>query len=280
MKTASVNTQKILRGGVGVGRHVPPSLVKVIQGISGVIGLLVLWQVFASFHVVSPEYFPGALSIVGYTFSLLVSPTFLVQIWATIESMVIGLLISVVIAVPIGLFLGRLKIAYRMTQLLVEALRPIPAVALAPLAILMFGLSNRSTVFLVVWTSVWPILINTVYGVHGIDTLRIETAKVFGFSRLTIIRRIALPSTAPFIGTGIRISLAIALSVAIAGEMVASSGNGIGGWVLEESANGSLLPIYGATIISGLVGYLMNLLMELLESKVFFWDPSHRRQLQ
>jgi NitT/TauT family transport system permease protein len=252
-----------------------PSFVK---GLVGIIAALCLWQVIASIHLVSADYFPSAWAVLGYTVSLLVQPGFLGQVWATLESMLVGLLLAAVVAVPTGLVLGRFPLAYRLTNLVVEILRPIPAVALAPLAILLFGISNWSTISLVVWTSVWPILINSIYGMQNVDPLPRETAHVFGLGRTATIIRIDLPSTAPFIFTGARIALAIALSVAIAGEMVAGSGNGLGAWIVEASSNGSLAPVYAATLVSGVLGYILNALSVKLESRMFFWHPSFRKQ--
>jgi NitT/TauT family transport system permease protein len=254
------------------------SLMHLIRGLCGIVVALTVWQVVASLHLVSPEYLPGAIAVVAYTGHLLTTTSFLAQVGVTICSMVIGLGLSAVVGIPLGLLLGRSEVLYRLSSLLVDTLRPIPAVALAPLAILLFGLSNRATVALVVWTSFWPILINSIYGMHSVDPLPCQTARVFGLTRLQTLVRVELPFTAPFIATGIRISLAIALSVAIAGEMVAGNGGGLGGWVVEESSNGSLTPVYAATLVSGILGYFFNSVMEALERRMFSWHTSFRAE--
>ncbi|MEB3103654.1 ABC transporter permease [Ferviditalea candida] len=248
----------------------------IAKGCAGIFAAFTLWQLAAL--LVDTQYFPSAWTIVKYSFGLLFEPTFIVHVYGTVQAMLAGLALAALIAVPAGLLLGRYPLAYRLTRLLVETLRPIPAVALAPLAILMFGLSERATISLVVWTSIWPILINSIYGMHNVDQLFCQTARTFGFGRWETLLKVELPSSAPFIATGIRIALSIALSVAIAGEMVAGSGQGLGGWILQESASGSLNPVYSATFISGLLGYAINMIMEYAEHRLFFWHTSFRKK--
>jgi len=89
--------------------------------------------------------------------------------------------------------------------------------------------------------------------------------------------RVELPNCAPFIVTGIRISLSIALAVAISGEMVAGTGNGLGCWILKASAAGSMTPAYSAVVLSGFIGYGLNYLLEYAERKLFFWHASFRK---
>lgn len=247
-----------------------------LRGMVGVIAVLAVWQLLASLRLVQPEYFPTATTVLRVAASLVVQPAFLGQLLGTLGAMLLGLIIATVVAVPIGIVLGRFAVLYRMTSLLVEAMRPIPALALVPVAILLFGLSNATTVSLVVWTSIWPILINSVYGMHSVDPVALETGRAFGFGRWTTLTRIALPAAAPFIVTGIRIAVGIALAVAVAVEMVTGSGTGIGGWIVEASSGGSMVGVYAAAVLVGLVGYAVNAVFERLERRFFAWHASFR----
>jgi len=247
------------------------------KGLTGALVVFAAWQFVFSLNLVNPMYFPSAWMVLTHCFVLLGEPSFLSQILVTLKSMFLGILIAALIGVPFGLLFGRFQVAYRMAKLLVETLRPIPAVALAPLAILLFGLSDRATTSLVVWTSLWPILINSVYGMHNVDEQQVQTARIFGFNRLETLVRVELPNCAPFIVTGIRISLSIALAVAISGEMVAGTGNGLGGWILKASAAGSMTPAYSTVVLSGFIGYGLNYLLEYAERKLFFWHASFRK---
>lgn len=246
------------------------------RGLVGIVVVLVIWQAVAGLGIVSQSYFPPASAVLAYAIGLVAEPDFLYQTGVMLASMFIGLGIAIVVAVPIGSLLGMSRIAYRMVTLLVEIMRPIPALALAPLAILLFGLSVSATTSLVVWTAVWPILVNSIYGMHQVDPVAIDTARSFGMRHWAIIRSVALPSGAPFIAMGIRVSIGVALAVAVAAEMVAGSGNGLGGWILQASSGGSLLPVYAAAVLVGILGYLLNRLVESGEKRLFPWHESHR----
>ena len=246
------------------------------QGVVGGLAALASWEYLARLELVRPDYFPSPLTVLQFVGTLVRDPAFLRAVLVTLAAMGTGLALASLVAIPVGLVLGRFPTAYRMTRILVEAMRPVPALALAPLAILLFGLSERATVSLVVWTSFWPVLINSIYGIHTVHPVAYETARVFRLSRWQIMWRVALPSAAPFIATGIRIAAGIALAVAIAGEMVAGGGDGIGGWIVLASSGGSMVPVYAGALFAGTLGLMLNTGMEWGERKLFSWHTSLR----
>ncbi len=247
-----------------------------LKGLAGVLIVGVIWQCAAILGFMPHAYFPSAIAVLGYALTLVGQTVFLGHVVETLASMLLGLLIASAVAVPLGIVLGRFPLAYRLANTLVEAMRPIPALALTPVAILVFGLTSATTVSLVVWTASWPILINSVYGMHSVDRVALETARSFGFGRWQAIYHVALPSAAPFIATGIRIAIGIGLAVAVATEMVTGSGNGVGAWIVVASSGGSLLPVYAAAVLVGLLGYLLNYAFERLERRMFAWHHSFR----
>jgi NitT/TauT family transport system permease protein len=237
-----------------------------------------LWQLLADRHFVRPEYFPTATTTVREAFVVLGQHDFRTAIVTTIRETLEGLAIATAIAVPAGVVIGRSRHVYRSMSLVIELLRPVSAVALAPLAILVFKTGLAPVIFLVVWTSVWPVLINTIYGMRDLDPVAHDTARVFGFGRLAILCRVAFPNAASYIATGIRISTGIALAVAIAGEIVAGGGQGIGGWINRESAAGSLVPVYAGALVVGVIGYLLNVALERIERRLLHWHESLRTE--
>jgi NitT/TauT family transport system permease protein len=250
-----------------------------VRALVGVLVVLAVWQGTAYLGFVSQNYYPPASTVLAYAAGLVVSPSFLGQVGVTLLSMLAGLAIAAAIAIPVGLVLGAWPRAYRIATLLVETMRPIPALALAPLAILLFGLSDDATVALVAWTAAWPILINSVYGMHQVDPVAIETAKSLRLSPAAILWRVALPSALPFIATGIWVSLGIALAVSVAAEMIAGSGGGLGGWIVEASSGGSLLPVYAAALLVGVLGFALNRLAEGSEARLFPWHGRRQRRV-
>jgi NitT/TauT family transport system permease protein len=259
-------------------RAVHRTAVHTLQGLVGVVVFGAVWQVLANRHFVLPDYFPTATRTLHTSVTLLAHRDFLLAIRDTLRAMLEGLLLATAIAVPAGVVIGRSEHVYRVTRTVIELLRPISAVALAPLAILVFKTGLAPTIFLVVWTSVWPVLVNTIYGMRDLDPVAYDTARAFGFGRIAILFRVALPNAASYVVTGVRISIGIALAVAIAGEMVAGGGQGIGGWIGKESASGSLVPIYAGAVVVGVIGYLINRSLEIAERRALGWHESLRTE--
>lgn len=158
-------------------------------------------------------------------------------------------------------------------MVLVEFLRPIPSVALIPLALLAFGTGSDTKIGLAVFASTWPILFNTIYALAEIDPLQVETARAFGTSRARVVARVALPSAAPFVLTGIRLSAPIALAVVVSVELFAGGTKGIGQFVFEASSGAQNMDqVLAATVFTGLVGYLINAGLEKLHRQLFGWN--------
>ena len=170
------------------------------------------------------------------------------------QAALIGLGIAIVVAVPVGVVLGLADTTYRATVVIIEFLRPIPSVALIPLAILIYGRGTEMKVSLVVFACVWPILFNTIYGMHAVDPVAADTAKVFGLGRLQTSARVHLRSASPFIFTGIKIAAGIAVILAVSAELLAGGSEGIGIRMLESASVGDQLTVYAITIVAGLLG--------------------------
>ncbi|MEV0616487.1 hypothetical protein AB0I81_24445 [Nonomuraea sp. NPDC050404] len=137
--------------------------VRFARGAAGVAGFLLLWQVAGGSGLVG--WMPSAGETLGRAFSLAVDPEFLADLGGTLSAAAIGLPLAVLVAVPVGLLLGTVPVVEEMTRVFVEFLRPIPSVALIPLALFFVQPELNAKVALIVFAASWPILINTVYGV-------------------------------------------------------------------------------------------------------------------
>ena len=129
---------------------------------------------------------------------------------------------------------------------------------------------------LIVYASVWPILFNAIYGVHDVDPVAKETARSFGFGRVSILIRVSLRSAAPFIYTGIRVAAAVALILAISAELLAGGSQGIGTFILIAQQGGERDVVYASTIVAGLLGWLINWGLVLGERRLLGWAPGVR----
>ena len=240
--------------------------------------LFLLAELVTRLEIVDPTYLPPASTVVVATGRVLLDPEFLGHVGATLAAWAIGLGVAVAIAVPLGVVLGSWWRSYLASTAAIEFLRPIPSVALIPLAILLLGRGLDMKVLLVAYASVWPILFNTIYGVREVDPLSRDTGRVFGLGRVSVLWRIALPAASPFIATGVRVSAAIALILAISAELIAGGSQGLGVWMLANSQTG--VPrelLYAGIVVAGLLGLTINALLAAGERRLFAWHPRVRQ---
>jgi NitT/TauT family transport system permease protein len=238
----------------------------------GVFIFFLILEFVTSLELVPPIYLPRASTVVRRMVELLQDLKFLSHVLATLYAWAVGLGLATLISVPIGILIGTSELAYKMSSPVIEFMRPIPSVALIPLGILLWGQGFPMKVILVAYAATWPILFNTVYGVHDVDPITVQTARCFGLKQSAILRRISLPSAAPFIFTGIRISASIGLIVVIGAELLASADSGIGSYILFVSSNGGQMDsVLAGAAIAGIIGAIINNALGLIDRRVFGW---------
>ena len=247
---------------------------RLVRGLAGVVVCFAVAEVVTRLELVSPRYLPPASTVAARAVSLLGDGEFLRAAGATLAAWALGMAVTVALAVPAGVLLGSSRVCYQATRAVVEFLRPIPSVALIPLAILLFGQDLQMKTALIVYAATWPVLFNTIYGVQDVDPVAKETARSFGFGRLAVLARVSLPSAAPFIATGIRLAAAVALILAISAELLAGAGGGIGTWILTAGSGGENADlVYAATLLTGVLGFALNWGLVTLERLLLGWQP-------
>jgi ABC-type nitrate/sulfonate/bicarbonate transport system permease component len=175
--------------------------------------------------------------------------------------------------IAIGLLLGMSRRARLAAGPIVEFLRAIPPPALLPFAILVFGTGDEMKVFIIAFVCLWPILLNTIDGVRGVDPTIRETTHVYGIGRLDRIRLVVLPASGPQIFAGLRTSLSLALILMVISEMVAST-NGIGYFVLQSQRSFAIAEMWSGIFLIGILGYAFNAGFVLIERRVLRWHRS------
>jgi NitT/TauT family transport system permease protein len=198
------------------------------------------------------------------------------EIRTTLEGYAEGLVIAVAVGVLLGVAIGSSRTLLNASSVVIEFLRPIPAVALIPLATLSFGLGVPMRRFVIAYAAAWPILINTVYGVRGGDRLLHDVARTSGVTRLGRLVRVTLPAALPSIATGIRVSASIALLVAVTAEYVTPGTGGIGSYMQRQQSALHLPEMYAAVVLIGLLGYTINLGLRGFQRRVVFWVGEER----
>jgi ABC-type nitrate/sulfonate/bicarbonate transport system permease component len=181
-----------------------------------------------------------------------------------------GYFIAVAIAVLVGIPLGLNATARRAATPIVEFLRAIPPPALLPLAIVVIGVGNSMKVAIIAFVCLWPVLLNTIDGIRGIDPTLNDTTRSYGVRGLTRLRLVVLPAASPQIFAGMRTSLSLALILMVISEMVAST-NGIGFFVLQSQRSFAIPEMWSGILLLGILGYVLNLIFILVERRVLAW---------
>lgn len=243
--------------------------------LAAVAVLLVFWELVVQVGIVNETNIPPASAALSELVRQFGDGAFWSAVGSTLEGWALGLGIAVALGIPLGLLLGSSRWAYRALRVPIEFLRPIPSVALIPLAVLIYGQGLESKVFLAAFASFWPLLIQTIYGVQDVDPVATDTARSFGLGRAERMWRITVPSAVPYIATGIRISSAVALILAVTAELVIGAA-GLGREINVARSGGNLDVMYALIVATGLLGWLLNLTTSAGERRVLHWHPSQR----
>ena len=246
---------------------------KTSRGLIGLLAFLLVWEAFSRSGTVAQQYLPPPSTVFTRFFELLGDGSFLLDVIASVLAWAIALGISVAIAVPLGLLLGSVRGIRVATRAIIEFLRPIPSVALIPLAIVLVGSGPETKISLAVYAAVWPILFNTIYALDEIDPVLVDTARSFGLGRARVMFTVMLPNSAPFVLTGIRMSAAVALILVVSTEFLAGGSGGLGNFVLDASTGaGRMDLVLAGTLTAGIIGYLINEALELLHRRGLRWS--------
>ena len=232
--------------------------------------LLSVWEVGSRANPKLQLYIPPVSQILFALGQLVVSGQVSTHLAATLRRFVEGYLLAGTIAVTLGIVLGYFRFAHSLLEMLIEFLRPMPSVAIIPVAILLLGIGDSMIVAVTVYASTWPILVNTIEGVRHIEGTLIDTGRTFGLARRRILWQIILPAASPYVVTGLRVSLSIALILVTTAEMIAGS-KGLGFFILDEERSFRSSNMYAGIILVAVLGYALNRLFIALEARAMKW---------
>jgi ABC-type nitrate/sulfonate/bicarbonate transport system permease component len=213
---------------------------------------------------------PPPTAIAQRTFDIIASGTFLEPLAVTLYLLFLAYFIASALAILLGLLMGRFAAVYNLFEPLVESLRPLPKPALLPPIILLLGLGDPMKLTIVGLAVFFPVLINTVQGVRGVDPVLVNTARTFGYGRFAILRKVLLPASLPLILAGMRVSLALGLILVTVAEMLAGTG-GLGYLILDMQRSFRVQNMYAWLVILAVLGYALNAVFLKLEGRVIHW---------
>jgi ABC-type nitrate/sulfonate/bicarbonate transport system permease component len=241
------------------------------------LALLVVWELVAQAEWVNPLIVPPLSKILKIFSELVLSGPIPLQILVSMKRAAAGYFLAAAVFIPLGIIMGLSERVYRWFEVVVEMLRPVPPPVVIPVALLFFGLGDEMKIFVIFFSCAWPILLNTLDGVRGLDWVLLNTARTFGLSQGKIVWQVILPACSPQIVTGLRVSLPIMLILVVISEMVGST-DGIGYFVLDAQRRFKVAQMYAGMLTLALLGYSLNQLFDLVVRWLLPWQRGMMRR--
>ncbi|GAA5165479.1 ABC transporter permease [Ornithinimicrobium tianjinense] len=278
----SSSTDDVARAGAPArGRSLHDRLLSwppVVLGVAGTLLFLGVWELVPALGLVPAKYLPPPSETLGIFARNLTFVDFWLAVWDTLRGWGLGLAFAASAALVIGLVIGGSGVLRRLTHSTIEFLRPVPSVALIPLAVLLFGFDLESKLMLIVYAAFWQVLIQVLYGVADVDPVARNTARSFGLGYLARVRHVVWPTVLPYLMTGLRLGAAVALILAVTAELVIGN-PGLGREIALAQSGGATAPMYALVIATGLLGVLINVVFRAVERRALSWHPSVRAEV-
>lgn len=238
-----------------------------LLGMSTIVGLLIIWDLVYRFELMPPWAFPSPLQVVFALYELALNGVLLENTVASVGRQLTGVILAALFGIPVGLWMGASPTARAAFLPLARMIYPIPGLAWVPLAILWFGVGFTSTVFVIFFTGIWPIIFNTMAGVQTLSGQYTEVARVYLAPRWLYTWRILVPGTLPFTITGLRLTYGVGWRVIVGAEMISSI---VGLGFLIDDARWQLRPdiMIAGMVTIALIGWITEVqFFDWLESK-------------
>lgn len=188
----------------------------------------------------------------------------------TLTNLVFGLGIAIIVGVLAGILIGERAVVRETSEPIIHFIRSIPQAALVPLVIGAFGIGMGPKVLTIALACVWPVLLNTIDGVRAVDATARSMSRVYRIPKSLYFRRVVLSSAMPQILAGVRVSLAIGVTVMVVTELFGAD-RGLGFYILNSSATFKIAESWGGALLVGVIGYLLNLAFLAFESVALKW---------
>lgn len=232
--------------------------------------IIIVWYLItAVFNLVDPYILPSPVEVCFSAWNLIISGELFRDAFDTLFKVFAGIFIAAIVAIPLGILLGWYKRLEDICTFVISILRPIPPVAWIPFSILWFGIGTVPAVFIIFMGCVFPILIYTIDGVKRTDKVLIESAQTLGATDGIILKQVILPSAIPYIVSGLKVGIGIALMCTISAEMIGSS-SGLGYMILTATN----LFDTGTTVVGmltiGIIGLILDFIFGYVQDKIFW----------
>ncbi|MFE6622630.1 ABC transporter permease [Streptomyces sp. NPDC057740] len=250
----------------------------VALGAAGLAAFLALGEAAPRLGLVKEAYVPPTSRIAEALVDEAADAAFWSALGDTLTGWALGLALAVCAGVVVGVTVSVVPYLREATASTIEFLRPIPSVALIPLAVLLYGTELKSVLLLVVYASFWQVLIQTLYGVQDVDPVAEETARSYGLGTWARVRHVLWPTALPYVMTGVRLAAAVALILAITAELVIGA-PGLGRQIAVAQTSQAVPEMYALIVVAGLLGLLINVGARTVERRALSWHQSVRGEV-
>ncbi len=234
------------------------------------ITIIILWS-FLTFLGFVPSYIlPTPYEVLTSFFGLIISGELFIDMLSTIIRVTTGFIIASAIAIPIGIGIGWSKEIEALLNSVIQILRPIPPLAWIPFALLWFGLGLKSEVFIIFIGAFFPILLNTIDGVKGVEKVFIEVAYTLGADQSQVLSNVVVPASLPGIFTGLRIGIGIGFMCTVAAEMIAAK-SGLGYLIMKAMRLIDTGDVIVGMLTIGVIGFVIDYLFKKAEDRYILW---------
>ena len=196
------------------------------------------------------------------------------HLWKSVTRVYGGFFAAALVAIPLGLLVGRIKLIRELVDPTLQLLRPVPVTAWLPLSMIFFGIGPNAAIFLVFLGAFYPIVFNTIFGVRSVDERLFEAAAMLGCKGSSLFRQVVLPAALPAILNGLRLGHGFAWILIVVGEMTGVQ-QGLGAVIMDgRMLSRSELVIAGMVVI-GIAGFATDRLLVMLNNRLLKWSPQH-----
>jgi sulfonate transport system permease protein len=242
-----------------------------VESVLVLCSLLALWWAASHLQWVSMVFLPTPEATLESLVQGLRTGELAGFTWDTVVRMLLGWLLASVLGIALGALVGASATARAWIAPTLEFLRPLPASAVMPLAISIFGLSSGMVLSVVAFGAMWPVLLATVHGLASVHVRLREVSTVLQLSRTAFVFKIGLPNAMPDILAGMRLSMTVSLIVAVVGEMIASQ-SGLGQAILLAARSFRASELFAGIVLLGVIGFTANALLAGAERKLLRWQ--------
>mgnify|MGYP003602321254 CR=1 FL=1 len=202
------------------------------------------------------------------------SATLHIHLLASMSRVYGGFALAAIVAVPLGILIGRNETVRALLDPFLQLMRPVPVTAWLPLSMILFGLGARSAFFLVFLGAFYPILLNTIFGVRSVEKRLFEAASMLGCSETAQFFKVVLPAALPSIFTGLRLGLGLAWFVIVVGEMTGVP-QGLGAVIMDGRTLSRTELVICGMIVIGVAGFISDRIVVMVMNRLLRWSPSH-----